>query len=86
MAQFQRARLLNNAVEGAAVEARSSLLALLVDLLTDCCAAEIVDSGGPELLQECTTHVVVEEDASASFADVLEHGYYGFEVADVECW
>lgn len=84
MREFERAGFFYDAVNGPTMKTRTGLFALLVDFLADCGATEVVDTRGAQLLEEGAAHVIFEEDARAALADVLQHRYYGFEVADVK--
>lgn len=84
MRKFERASLFDDAIDGPALETRAGFFALFVDFLADCGAAEVVDARGAQLLEEDAAHIIVEQDARAAFANILEHHYYGLKVANVK--
>lgn len=85
MREFERARFFDDAVNGPTVETRAGLFALFVNFLANCGATEVVDTRGAQLLEEGAAHIILEKDARAALADILQHRYYGFEVANVKC-
>jgi hypothetical protein len=82
--ELHDAQLPDDTLYRAAVGTGSSLPTLLIDLLENPRAPQIVDTGPTQFLQELTTFRFPEKDFCAVLANILQCRLDVFQVADVE--
>lgn len=84
MHKLHDAQLPNDTLYLAAVRANFGFPALLVDLLDDLGAFQVVDARAPELLKELASCGLFQEHSRAVLTDILEGCLDILEVPDVE--